>query len=47
MIKIKDNEIFIEGTVEEVREEMSELKEIYGNITIGELIDKLRKKWEK
>ena len=46
MITIKNNNLFIHGKVKEVIQEMNELYELYGNITIEELIIKLQEKWK-
>lgn len=47
MITIKDKLIKFEGTSEEVKEELDEVKEIYGDITMSELIKLLEKKWKE
>lgn len=45
MIKINNNQLQIIGTVKEVSEEITELKEIYGNIKVADLMCKLQEKW--
>lgn len=46
MIEVKNNQLVMKGQVKDVIEEMKELSEIYGNITIEELITKLNEKWK-
>jgi len=46
MIKISETGISIIGNVSEVTEEMEELRSIYGDIKISELMIKLKEKWK-
>lgn len=45
MITVKQNCITIQGEREEVIEEMKEMKEVYGNKSVSEIIELIQAKW--